>query len=108
MGDDFFDADTKISDFALYSRALSRCRVEHFAEKLKHDKLVAEKQAILDFMREIDEKKKEVFMQTFNELSQYFSKIFSELSPGGVARLILENEEIPFEGGLEIEAKPAG
>ena len=78
------------------------------SEKLKHDKLVAEKQAILDFMREIDEKKKEVFMQTFNELSQYFSKIFSELSPGGVARLIVENEEIPFEGGLEIEAKPAG
>ncbi len=78
------------------------------SEKLKHDKLVAEKQAILDFMREIDEKKKEVFMQTFNELSKYFSKIFSELSPGGVARLILENEENPFEGGLEIEAKPAG
>ena len=78
------------------------------SEKLKHDKLVTEKQAILDFMREIDEKKKEVFMQTFNELSKYFSKIFSELSPGGVARLILENEENPFEGGLEIEAKPAG
>jgi len=78
------------------------------SEKLKHDKLVAEKQALLDFMREIDEKKKEVFMQTFNELSQHFSKIFSELSPGGVARLALENEEKPFEGGLEIEAKPAG
>ncbi len=78
------------------------------SEKLKHDKLVAERQAILDFMREIDEKKKEVFMQTFNELSQHFSKIFSELSPGGVARLVLENEESPFEGGLEIEAKPRG
>ncbi len=78
------------------------------SEKLKHDKLVAEKQALLDFMGKIDEKKKEVFMQTFNELSQYFSKIFSELSPGGVARLTLENEEKPFEGGLEIEAKPAG
>jgi len=78
------------------------------SEKLKHDKLVAEKQALLDFMREIDEKKKEVFMQTFNELSQQFSKIFIELSPGGVARLVLENEENPFEGGLEIEANPAG
>ncbi len=78
------------------------------SEKLKYDKLVAEKQAILDFMREIDEKKKEVFMQTFNELSRYFSKIFSELSPDGVARLVLENEESPFEGGLEIEAKPGG
>ncbi len=78
------------------------------SEKLKYDKLVTEKQALLDFMREIDEKKKEVFMQTFNEISQHFSKIFSELSPGGVARLVLENEESPFEGGLEIEAKPGG
>ncbi len=78
------------------------------SEKLKFDKLVSEKQAILDFMHEIDEKKKEVFMQTFNELSKHFSEIFGELSPDGVARLALENEEIPFEGGLEIEAKPAG
>ena len=84
----------------------AECRYN--SEKLKYDKLVAEKQAILDFMREIDEKKKEVFMQTFNELSQHFSKIFGELSPEGVARLVLENEETPFEGGLEIEAKPAG
>jgi chromosome segregation ATPase len=78
------------------------------SEKLKHDKLVAERQALLDFMREIDEKKKEVFMQTFNEISQHFSKIFCELSPGGVARMALGNEENPFEGGLEIEANPAG
>jgi len=78
------------------------------SEKVKYDKLVAEKQSLLDFMREIDEKKKSVFMQTFNEISRYFSEIFSELSPGGMGRLVLENEENPFDGGLEIEAKPAG
>ena len=77
-------------------------------EKLKHDKLVAEKQSLLDFMREIDEKKKELFMKTFNEISKHFSEIFKELSPSGEAKLQLENEESPFEGGLEIMARPEG
>lgn len=80
----------------------------HNAEKLKFDKLVAEKQSLLDFMHGIDEKKKEVFMKTFNEISRHFGKIFSELSPGGTAELVLENEETPFEGGLEIKARPGG
>jgi len=78
------------------------------SEKARYDKLVAEKEAILDFMRRIDEKKKEVFMKTFNEISQHFSSIFSELSPGGVAQLVLENQESPFEGGIDIIARPQG
>jgi chromosome segregation protein len=78
------------------------------SQKKKYDKLVGEKQTILNFMREIDQKKTEVFMKTFEEISENFSKVFSELSPGGTARLILENRERPLEGGLEIEAKPAG
>ncbi|MDI6819502.1 MAG: AAA family ATPase [Candidatus Hodarchaeaceae archaeon] len=78
------------------------------AQKAQYDKLVGERQSILDFMREIDQKKTEVFMKTFNEISKNFGKIFSELSPGGSARLILENPEHPLDGGLEIEAKPAG
>ena len=47
-------------------------------------------------------------MKTFNELSRNFGEIFNELSPGGTARLILENQERPLDGGLEIEAKPSG
>lgn len=78
------------------------------AQKAQYDKLISERQSILDFMREIDQKKTEVFMKTFNEISENFGKIFSELSPGGSARLILENPEHPLDGGLEIEAKPAG
>ncbi len=81
---------------------------QYNAEKLNHDKLVAEKQSLLDFMRGIDEKKKDVFMKTFNEISRHFTKIFSELSPSGTAELVLENNEIPFEGGLEIKAMPGG
>jgi len=80
----------------------------HASEKGRYDKLVAEKESILNFMREVDEKKKEVFMKTFNEVAKHFSEIFSELSPEGTAQLVLENEESPFEGGLNIIARPQG
>ena len=78
------------------------------SQKLQYDKLIGERQALLNFMEEIDRKKTEVFMKTFSEISGSFGEIFSELSPGGTARLILENQEHPLDGGLEIEAKPAG
>lgn len=78
------------------------------SQKVQYDKLIGERQSILNFMEEIDRKKTEVFMKTFNEISRNFGDIFSELSPGGTARLILENQERPLDGGLEIEAKPSG
>ena len=77
-------------------------------ERAKHDKLMAEKQSLLNFMAEIDEKKKQVFMKTFNEISKHFTQIFRELSPNGDAMLKLENEQSPFDGGLEIIARPEG
>jgi chromosome segregation ATPase len=78
------------------------------SEKLQNDKLIGERQALLNFMEEIDRKKTEVFMKSFNEISGSFGSIFSELSPGGTARLVLENQERPLDAGLEIEAKPSG
>jgi chromosome segregation protein len=69
---------------------------------------MAEKQSLLNFMAEIDEKKKQVFMKTFNEISKHFTQIFRELSPNGDAMLKLENEQSPFDGGLEIIARPEG
>ncbi|MDI6642867.1 MAG: chromosome segregation SMC family protein [Candidatus Hodarchaeaceae archaeon] len=81
---------------------------QYNTEKLKYDKLIAEKQSLLDFMQNIDEKKKDIFMKAFNEISRHFSEIYSELSPTGTAELVLENEVAPFEGGLEIKARPEG
>ena len=78
------------------------------AERARYDKLISEKRAILEFMEEIDRKKIEAFMRSFKEISRNFGEIFSELSPGGSAELVLEDEANPLESGLEIEAKPAG
>ncbi len=78
------------------------------SEKLRYDKLDAEQQSLLDFMHKIDEKKKEVFMKTFNKISGHFGEIFGQLSPGGTAELIIENEESLFDEGLEIKSRPRG
>lgn len=80
----------------------------HGEQKEKCDKLLRERQKILDFIQEIDKKKTTIFMEEFEKISQNFSEIFAELSPGGSARLILQNVERPLEGGIEIEARPAG
>jgi len=74
----------------------------------KREQVLAEKESIEEFIQEIEGQKKEVFMKTLTEIAKNFSELFSKLSPGGSAKLILENEEDPFSGGLEIEAKPAG
>jgi chromosome segregation protein len=92
-------------------RALSDFKTtedRHASERAKYDKLVGEKESIICAIEEIDRHKTEVFMHTFEKVSENFSQIFSELSPGGRAGLVLENPERPLEGGLEIEANPAG
>ncbi|WP_048148740.1 chromosome segregation protein SMC [Palaeococcus ferrophilus] len=76
--------------------------------KSKREQLEAEKESIEEFIAEIEGQKRAVFMQTLEAIAKNFSELFAKLSPGGEAKLKLENEEDPFSGGLEIEAKPAG
>ncbi len=76
--------------------------------KSKREQVVAEKESIEEFIAEIESQKRQVFMQTLEEIARNFSRLFEKLSPGGEAKLILENPEDPFSGGLEVEARPAG
>lgn len=71
-------------------------------------KLKSEKNDVVLMMNEIESKKKSVFMKTFNTVSSSFSDIFSQLSTKGTAHAILENQENPFEGGVEIHVRIAG
>ena len=74
----------------------------------KHEKLMEEKNSILQFIDEIETKKKDIFMQAYNIVKENFSEIFGELSPKGEGNLVLEDDEDPFSGGLFIEARPEG
>jgi len=85
-----------------------RLKEDYEELKKKMDKLIGEKQAVLNFMAEVEKSKKDTFMQTFLEISGHFEETFKKLSPGGSAHLLLENPEDPFAGGLEIQAKPKG
>lgn len=69
--------------------------------------LQAEREAILKLMDEIEHRKKVVFMEVFEGVAANFRGIFERLSPGGSADLLLD-EDNPLDGGLQIQARPAG
>ncbi len=70
-------------------------------------KLESEKQAIIDFMNEIEKKKNAAFMENFSVIAGNFERVFGQLT-GGHGALILENPEHPLDGGLIIQASPKG
>jgi chromosome segregation protein len=74
----------------------------------KKEVLVGEKDTIVEFMNEIEGKKKEMFLQTMAVIKENFQEIFSSLSTKGEADLELENPEDPFEGGLNIKVRLTG
>ncbi len=85
-------------------------QVEHEYNRLleKREKLLKEKEDVEKMMAEIEAKKKDLFMQSFNKLNQNFRDFFGKLSTKGDAYLILENEENPFAGGVEIKVRISG
>lgn len=80
---------------------------EEFDEfKEKVSEVRQEKLEIEDLIEEIDQKKRERFMDTLNEVNSDFSSIFTELFDGGQGELVLEDDDI--EKGLKIRAAPPG
>jgi chromosome segregation protein len=55
---------------------------------------------------ELNEKKTVGFMRIFGGINENFRKVFAELSGGGDAELLLENEQSPLSGGLIMKARP--
>ena len=73
--------------------------------KTQIDTLSTEREQILERMKGYEDLKKETFLKTYNVINENFKEVFHKLSDGE-GTLILENEEKPFEGGLDIEAQP--
>src|SRR3989344_3616230 len=83
--------------------------LKEYDELLKKiDKLRSEKEDVLQMMYEIESKKKDLFLETYKEISKNFTQIFSSLSAKGEALLTLENEEDPLSAGVEIRVRLAG
>lgn len=74
----------------------------------KHRKLQEERKAIKEMIEEIETKKLKAFMEAFENINKNLRRIFSFLSPGGKAQMIIENEIDPFSGGVNLVVKPRG
>ena len=77
---------------------------EEFRERV--EKIAKEKDSIVRSIAEIENKKREVFMKTLNEMGKLFREIYHELT-GGEAELDLEDPE-DINSGLLISAQPPG
>ena len=66
--------------------------------ELEQDKL-----KIINFMNELEKQKLDTFMSAFNKVNETFQTIFGEMTGGeGNGKMVLDNPENPFEGGLDI------
>ena len=84
-----------------YEKVLARQQELHS----QIETLSSEREQILERMKGYEDLKKETFLKTYSVINENFIDIFHKLSDGE-GTLILENEERPFEGGLDIEAQP--
>ncbi|MEM3695139.1 MAG: chromosome segregation protein SMC [Candidatus Bathyarchaeia archaeon] len=90
--------------------AVNQLALSHYAEQisrykelsLRLNELEREKQAIVQFMNEIESKKRKVFMEAFEKINTNLSRYFNKLTGGGNATLVLENPDEPFLGGIDM------
>jgi chromosome segregation protein len=90
--------------------AINQLALTHYAEQISRyrelsvrlNELEREKQAIVQFMDEIESKKRKVFMTAFDKINNSLKVYFAKLTGGGEANLLLENSEEPFSGGIDM------
>lgn len=87
--------------------AYRKVEEEHSNLRKRYEELSKEREDILKVIEEVERKKEEKFLRTFEEISSNFQRIFSTLSPGGSAKLLLLDPKQPFLG-IDILAEPKG
>ena len=85
------------------------------AIKTEYDNLInniktlsEEREDVIGMIGQIEVKKKELFMTTFDVVNAHFKKFFSTLSSKGDASIVIENPERPFEEGVLVKVKLKG
>jgi chromosome segregation protein len=69
---------------------------------VRRNQLERERRAILEFIDEVERKKREAFIEAYMRVNESFTVFFEKLTGGGKGRLSLEKAEDPFAGGLDI------
>lgn len=66
------------------------------------------RETLLGIVARIDKTTRDMFLDTFEKVSENFRVFFRRLFNGGQARIYLLDESDPLESGIEIEARPPG
>lgn len=90
--------------------AINQLALSHYAEQTmrykelstRMNELEKEKQAIVQFMDEIEQKKRKAFMDAFERTNSNLQKYFSKVTGGGKATLKIEDLNEPFAGGIDM------
>ena len=72
------------------------------------NRLETQRKDLIKLVTEITTKKTGRFLDIFGQINNNFQEVYTQLSEGGKAELVLDNPDSPFEGGLVIKAKPKG
>jgi chromosome segregation protein len=88
-----------IEDFEAF-----KTEFDDFKEKV--DKIVSERNSIIETMMKIEERRKEVFLSCLESIRKHFRETYNELT-GGEASLELEDPN-NMDSGLLIKAQPPG
>ena len=105
------ECDTKIQALGpINMRALDdyEAQEKRYGELTEEFKqLGTQRQELINLAGELTEKKKEGLGTVFTAINDNFKRVYKEISEGGDAELLLENEKDPFTGGLVIRANPS-
>jgi chromosome segregation protein len=87
---------------------LTNLEFRHSSLKIQYDDLVAGKKALEEIISKINADSRSLFIETFQNVRTHFQDLFRKLFGGGMADVILEDEQDVLECGIEIKAKPPG
>jgi len=104
------EAETQI---AALGNVNLRALEDYEAQQTRHEELNGEfrqlevqRTDLVSMVAELNGRKKEGLLKVFAAINENFRRVYADLSEGGEAELVLENEQDPLLGGLIMRAKP--
>jgi chromosome segregation protein len=98
LGSVNLDSLQELADLELRARTLNA----------QYEDLAAAKRALEEIINKINHDSKRLFVETYNTVRGHFQELFRKLFGGGMADIVLEDENDVLESGIEIIARPPG
>jgi chromosome segregation protein len=78
------------------------------ALQIQYDDLTAAQRSLQDIIAKINGDSRKLFSETFATIRTHFQELFRKLFGGGMADIVLEDENDVLESGIEVIARPPG